>query len=240
MALNRHQMLRLRPSKMLGFLLYAWPILFVLFIIWHCWFGPFSMFGKSIDKLRLSNWIVLVGVVFAVEGWMVSAYITLRNSIKQHTINTLLQSRLSAVYMESARIINESFFAPGMNDEPISVTFIRSSFNVKERGAVDYVLNYFEFLAVGIRHGDLDKNVLGHTLRGILVRLYGKMILYIKFMRDDDGIKVGNPAQLEHLTWLYESWIEEIRKEKINLAEYEKKAEARARQMKFYDDMINS
>lgn len=231
MAHNRHQMLWLKPSKLLGFLLLAWPVLCLIFVVWQCWFGPVALFGKSLSKMRLGNWLVFTGIVFAVEGWLLSSWITLRNSIKQHTITTLLQSRLSAVYMESARTLNETFFAPGMDDEPISVIFLRSPFNVKERGAVDYVLNYFEFLAVGMRHGDLDKNVLAHTLRGILVRLYGKMILYIKFTRQDNGVTVGKPAQFEHLTWIYDCWKEEIRLEEAAEKEW-------TRQHKFYDDIM--
>lgn len=194
---------------MLYLLLFAEIGVFLTFVIWVRCFDNWRILGHDVPKLVLSNWLFLIGVVSAITGWIVSGYITLRNSIKQHTINTLLQSRLSATYMAEARHINKTFFNPGMGKEPVELSKLIDPDNVDDRAAVDYVLNYFEFLAVGIRHGDLDKNVLKHTMRGILVRLYEKMELYLKYMREDDGKVVRKPTQLEHLTWLYNEWKDE-------------------------------
>jgi len=242
---RKHDLLRLRPSHLLGLFFALMILVLMAFIAWeNKLFGP-KWFGVGAPRMIANNWLVLFGVVSGITGWVVSAYITLRNSIKQHTINTMLQSRLSATYMEHAKVINKNFFAPSMiNDPPTSLDYMLSDEHSDQRAAVDYVLNYFEFLAVGIRHGDLDRSVLSHTLRGIVVRLYEKKINYLRYMRKDDGITIGNPTQLEHLTWLYECWTDEIKnekkKEKCTAEKILKKSVQDARQKKFYADMIDS
>jgi len=192
---------------MLGLLLYGELFLFFSFVAWEMHFSEYLFLGHEAPPLLTQNWLFLIGIVSAITGWIVSAYMTLRNSIKQHTISTLLQSRLSATYMENANLINTAFFAPSMKDDPpVSMQFLHDPANAKALQAVNYVLNYLEFLSVGIRHGDLDKKVLRHTMRGIVVRLYEKMSIYLQYMRGDENGVVARPNQLEHVTWLYQQW----------------------------------
>lgn len=198
---------------MLGFLLFIVPSLFVSLVIWRYYFPQYYLFGVFPAPLKLTkpNWLVLVGVVAAVMGWLVSSYITLRNSIKQHTINTLLQSRLSTYYQEQAKIINKTFFAPEMplNDPvPLDVMLDPDEKKREALGAVNYVLNYFEFCAVGIRYGDLDENLMRQTMRGIIRRLCNRMMPYIRYTRgEDENGKLKQPTtQFEHIKWLLERW----------------------------------
>jgi len=199
-------MLWFRPSRILGLLLFLELGLFFALVLWESCLDNWRFVGRDAPKLVMSNWLFLIGVVSAITGWIVSSYITLRNSIKQHTINTLLQSRLSATYMTEAKLINKTFFNPGMPETPVDINGILDPEKFEERAAVDYIMNYFEFLAAGIRHGDLDKKVLRHTMKGMLIRYYEKMQPYIKYMRGDDGTIVERPTQLEHMTWLYHEW----------------------------------
>lgn len=198
---------------MLGFLLFIVPIGFVSIAIWKYFFPEYFFLGFIPAPLKLTkpNWLVLVGVVAAVMGWLVSAYITLRNSIKQHTINTLLQSRLSTQYQGQAKVINQSFFAPGMpKTDPVLLEVLLSSEekNREALEAVNYVLNYFEFCAVGIRYGDLDENLMRQTMRGIILRLCSRMMLYIKYTRgeDENGNLKEPTTQFEHIKWLLKRW----------------------------------
>lgn len=212
-AVPKHLVSQFRPSRMLGFLLFAVPIFFLWLIVWKYYFPEYFLFGFIPGPLKLTkpNWLILSGIVAAVMGWLVSAYITLRNSIKQHTINTLLQSRLSTYYQEQAKVINETFFAPGMplNDAvPLEYLLSKDDANRKALGAVNYVLNYFEFCAVGIRYGDLDENLMRQTMRGIIRRLCERMMLYIKYTRGEDASGALNKTttQFEHIIWLLERW----------------------------------
>jgi len=155
----------------------------------------------------MQNWVVLAGVEAAVWGWVVTSYMTLRNSIKQHTINTLLQSRLSATYMAHAVCINKQFFPPNtLTYDHVPIDFFEDKSNEEIIQSVAYILNYFEFLSAAVRYGDLDETLLRSALGGILGRFYERMMLFIKSQRGDDGNVILYPRQLEHYTWLYKRW----------------------------------
>ena len=200
--------LEFRPSRMLGLFFLLQLVMFVALAWWQkATVQPHVFLGYKWAHLTLQNWVVLAGVEAAVWGWVVTSYMTLRNSIKQHTINTLLQSRLSATYIDNANRINRVFFPPnGYPQEHVPVEYFHEEVNKDNLLSVIYLTNYFEFLSVGIRHGDLDEKVLRSTIAGIVCRFYERMYLYIKNERGDDGTTVAKPRTLEHYTWLYERW----------------------------------
>jgi hypothetical protein len=66
---------------------------------------------------------------------------------------------------------------------------------------VDYILNYLEFLAVAIRHGDLHEGVMKDTMRGIVVRFTIITQEYIQGTRT-----AVNPRTFSNLLWLYNRW----------------------------------
>jgi hypothetical protein len=145
-----------------------------------------------------TNWLFLFATFLAVVGWIITAIVNLRNSIKQHTINTLLQSRLSTAFNQrtddlaavypTGKILTESDLT---NTDPN---------NLAALAALKYFLNHHEFVAVGISHGDLSHDVLKSSLEGIVVGLYEKAEVYIKARQRED------PQNFEHFVWLYERW----------------------------------
>jgi hypothetical protein len=246
-------MLWLRPSRVLG-LFFAVQLSLLLALVWwqKTTAQPHHFLGYSWAHLTLPNWVVLAGVEAAVWGWVVTSYMTLRNSIKQHTINTLLQSRISATYMEHANCINKEFFPPTtLTYDQVPLEYFFDEKNFPTIKSVAYLLNYFEFLSAAIRHGDLDEKMLRSTLGGILGRFYERMMLFIKHQRgEEEGKKVANPRQLEHFTWLYKRWklmkAEEDELASWNLSSSEKQNilsqdnEAAARQVSTSKDSVAS
>lgn len=229
---HKHLSLRLRPSWLLGLFFCVAAGVFFSMLSWRLFYPDYLFVGKKFPKMTPGNWLVAISILAAVTGWIVAAYITLRNSIKQHTINTLLQSRLSATYMQYASIINSEYFARGASPDPVSLDEIWAVVDKdgqhKVYEAVNYVLNYFEFLAAGIRHGDLDRSMLAHTLRGNVIRLYEKLTPYIESTRGERvGDVVERPSQFEHVTWLYSEWKAEAEAEKLAAAKALKKAKAK-------------
>ena len=196
-----------RPGRLLGFLLFGELFLFFLFVFWYaCPWVTLKIFNHGPPILKIENWLFLIGIVSAITGWIVSSYITLRNSIKQHTINILLQSRLSATYMDVAKHINSKFFSPTSSRDPVSVDFLNDPVNQKDLEAFVYILNYLEFVAVGVRHGDIDEMVMKDTIRGILCGQFDKAKLFIMYQRGDNGTTVKSPKVFEHLVWLNNKW----------------------------------
>ncbi|WP_431152245.1 DUF4760 domain-containing protein [Acidovorax facilis] len=192
----------LRPSRLLGFLLLGLVVSTALLVYWIKSEATLPVLNIPAPKWRLGN---LVTVVVAIMVWIGTSYVTMRNLVKQHTINTLLQSRLSATYMENARALNKGFF--GKHGELIPLTqeeVINPPAEVNLQ-ALNYMLNYFEFIAVGIRHGDLDESVMKNSLRGIVCSVFCVAENYIHTRRSD----VRDPSKArtyEHLCWLHARW----------------------------------
>ena len=191
--------LYLRPSYVLGFLLLCVISLFLGFVGWE-FLWPYEILGQKPPGFNKENWLFFGGVSSALSGWIITAWITVRNSIKQHTINTLLQSRLSPEYMKHATNFNNYFF--NVNREKIPIVNA-DLIDTAKRAHIDcarYVLNYFEFMAVGIRYGDLDGDLLKDSMHWILNNSYEISEALIKKRQ------ATNPKIYENLEWLRKHW----------------------------------
>jgi hypothetical protein len=73
-----------------------------------------------------------------------------------------------------------------------------------------YLLNYYEFMAKGVRIGDLDEEILVGTVRAIVVGLYDDTKDYRGWVKDGHTkqgkipFKTAQPKAYEHLKWLVE------------------------------------
>lgn len=183
-----------KPSTMLGFVLVGVLAIAAAFVAWQL-----AADKGSWGKLKTEHFLAAIGVMAAVCGWLIAGIITLRNSIKQHTINTLLQSRLSATYMGYADKLSHHYTAfdarkkenPALREGPTDGADIL---------ALRYILNYFEFVAVGIKRGDLDEGTLRDSLRSILRKNVTMSMAWIAKER------VANPNLYTHLLWLFDRW----------------------------------
>lgn len=183
-----------KPSTMLGFVLIGVVAVAVMFVAWQL-----ASEKGSWGKLKIEHLLAATGVMAAVCGWLIAGIITLRNSIKQHTINTLLQSRLSATYMGYADKLSQHYMAydarrasnPALRENPTDSADIM---------ALRYILNYFEFVAVGIKRGDLDEGTLRDSLRSILRKNVTMSMGWIGKER------ASNQNLYTHLLWLFDRW----------------------------------
>ena len=130
---------------------------------------------------------------------MLTNLINLRNSIRQHTITTLLQSRLSSTYMAYADKLSAHYADyearrennPALREGPTDKVDVL---------ALRYILNYFEFIAIGIKRGDLDEGMLKDSLRSILIKNIQMSRAWIMACR------VENPHYYSNLMWLHARW----------------------------------
>jgi hypothetical protein len=183
-----------KPSRLLGFLLLALLFAFLSFSWWQSTLdeGDPKLFGPQ-------QWVVAFAAITAMVGWIIASIITMRNSIKQHTITTLLQSRLSATYMGYADKVSAHYVAydeerkanPQLDREP--------SAGIDE-AALRYILNYFEFVAIGIQRGDLDEGMLRDSLRSILIKNVAMSRSWI------DAARKTAPRLYCNLAWLHARW----------------------------------
>lgn len=151
--------------------------------------------------------MALFATFLAAIGWTITSLVTLRNSVKQHTMNTLLQSRLSATYMEHVKSVNGMYTSNG-RIIPLTASEVRRPPMGVEFGSLNYMLNYFEYVAVGIRHGDLHEGLLKASLRGIVCNIYCVAEKLIEERRAELGpYRVSR--SYENLCWLHNRWKDE-------------------------------
>lgn len=157
--------------------------------------------------------VAMVGVVSAIATFILNARAQRRAQRKQHTISILLEMRLSerfatlhsqrsTVFPEYQDVLFEDWNAARIakpRDDSTAAIKTESSLNAGAH-ALTSLLNYYEFLAVGIIQKDLDPDLLKNTLRGIMCNLVDDSRLLIAAMR------ARNPKTYEHLVQLYDDW----------------------------------
>ncbi|QOY94845.1 DUF4760 domain-containing protein [Massilia sp. UMI-21] len=201
--MNKKKFRVAQPAKVLLTFFSFVLTIFLLFVVWQL--NHWIIFGISAPTLNTQNWLFLIGVVAGIAGWVCSSFVTMRNSIKQHTVSIYIQSRLSSPYAEISKRVNLKHFSIGCVPGPIPREVFANPENAEMMHDINMVLNYFEFIAVGLRHGDLDESMLKKIMRSMITNMCSKASLYIEFVRNKEN-GIGGEHSFEHLLWLNERW----------------------------------
>lgn len=149
------------------------------------------------DKDRTPIATASGALIVAAAGWVVAGYMTNRNTIRQNT-NTMLFARFSqAPFGDAVYRFHRKF---GF-DETIGLTkpeldALRTSDDDddwKAASSVNYLLNYFEFIANGVLKGDLDHRIARENFRGVICFYHDKCWPYIR------ALNQGSPRTYENL-----------------------------------------
>jgi|GEM_PF-3118666 hypothetical protein len=146
-----------------------------------------------LEKLKAANTAKLftlsIAISIPVTVWCLTSLITTKNLIKQHSMNVLLQTRTSAEYTKHAQIAS-------------AVLHSSNEISNEERVSIIYILNFIEFVAIGIKRNDLDEAIFKDAWKGMIART-------VEF--HGDGIIAE--AQLntnkdiwKHIIWLNKRW----------------------------------
>lgn len=192
-------LLYIKPSRVLGFVLLGELVLFAAFVAWVKLWQPGAWLPEP-PMYDAQRWIWTGAAMTAMLGWTVTAYVNVKNSIKQHTISTLLQSRVSATYMERADKVSKAFTRRDGSLVPVVEADLTAAEAQEKMEALRYVLNYFEFISLGVRHGDLHEPLMRGSMRGMLCNMYVVAKVYI------DALRRSSPRVYEHLEWLNARW----------------------------------
>lgn len=184
-----------RPSTKLGFLLLAILFFFLAFCLWQAYLVP----NNAPYNLGPAQWVVMFATMAAICGWLFAAAVTIRSSVKQHTINTLLQSRLSTTYMLYADKISTHYEQYDTRKRADPAITERPTDHV-DKLALRYILNYFEFIAIGVKRADLDEDLLRDSLRSILHKNVAMSREWIEEKRNENVLLYQNLAAL-HARW---------------------------------------
>lgn len=184
-----------KPSYVLGFVFLGVVLTTAGFMYWQLW----TLDSSHEWKLKPEHQIAALGVVAAVLGVLIAGWLSLHNSIRQHTITTLLDSRLSETYMRYADILSRHYSDyearreknPALREGPTDKVDIL---------ALRYILNYFEFIAIGVKRGDFDEETLRDSLRSILRKNVTMSMAWIRLEQSK------NPRLYTNLMWLFHRW----------------------------------
>lgn len=129
---------------------------------------------------------------------------------KKHTFDLVMQSRTATV-MQGYRTSIAKDYPHWSEQGPIPLKdWFPSSGSVNEGAlALTQMLNYYEFMAVGLRAGDLNMALVKNTMRSMLITLCestSEHIIHARLTQEMRGVPVTAYC---NLLWLRDLWIVE-------------------------------
>lgn len=204
----------------------AWLTLAVLLVfIISISISRIQLLSEGRDYLQ--GIIAIVAVFVAITGWFVNHQIASFNNRVNHTLNMLLQTRISPVFQEhnnnsnkvyppkSKTIIPDEDIQSWLSYNPLieddvpaenkcpnncGMTQTKIEKISKAISSQCYLLNYYEFLAAGIESGLLDEELLFQTIGGIVLSHIDKSKSLISHFTKD------SPKSYENLIMLEKRW----------------------------------
>lgn len=152
-----------------------WRVLFCLAILISLGAVVVLQAGIDISKPTLRDLLTAGGIVLAIVTFLLNGWRSEVQRRKQHTMS-VLQERFSTDF----RVLLEErvhSFPPGKRVDPIEFFAYRDNFSAdampqrKSAEALQALLNNYEFIALAISKGDLDKEMMRETIRGIMCNL---------------------------------------------------------------------
>ncbi|MGF1624671.1 MAG: DUF4760 domain-containing protein [Alphaproteobacteria bacterium] len=139
---------------------------------------------------------ILIGAALATAGWLYTARRGRTLARKQHTINIMLKGNFDERLRSAHKQIADHIRAHTTFPEPKAPEFQALLPDLR------LILNHYEFIAAGIRRGDVDERLVIDAERGTILSLFEKSETYIFSTRTNRR----NQALYEHLEWLHVRW----------------------------------
>jgi hypothetical protein len=139
----------------------------------------------------------LLAIAAASIGWGATTVVSARNTKINHTLTIASERFSKSDFSEKANTFNTFFRGKRINKALIDS--LAASTVQDERDALQalrYLLNFFEYVSVGVLNGELDEGIIKKTLRGNLLYYYDQCSTYIWEEQR------RNPKVLENLTQL--------------------------------------
>lgn len=180
------------PSLKLGAFCLFLSLIYTLLISWKLfpYLEQYSLLGIKPYEYLKGKWISTISIAFIPAiGWLFSGYISVKNLAKQNSMNILLQTRTSSEYMSHARVAQKYFG----NKEP-------NSTSDDDEKSIIYILNFLEFVSIGIISGELDESIFKQAWKNtfnLTVKNHKDIILSYQ-----DNI----PTIWSNLVWLNNRW----------------------------------
>lgn len=199
-----------RADVQLLFMIYFAMIAFAEMFAWSVIFNdvPFmgmdgiTSKGKYNTEDSAQSIGILIGAAAAVIGWLFTTRAQAIDSTKANTMNILMESRFSDEYARNLKATTAIFTSQrNLNGDNCTLSVQNyAALSPSQLDSIHYMLNYFEFIAVGIRCGDLDEVFMKKSLRSIILTNYH----FYKAIIEERQKKVA--SALENFVALAERW----------------------------------
>lgn len=203
--------IKIRSSNQLLLILILLGITFVEILIWKSFFEDYKFLNFDIEntdgQFKTTALVTVLAAIAAVFGWIFTSRVQIINTIRSHSVQVLMNSRNSTAYIAKVDIATKIRRNLGKDQNVESkdkVQLTREKFNSledEEKSAVTYLLNFLEFVAIGIRHNNLDEDLIKSSFKSILKANYNLFQPVIEYLRDIDSPKIYNQLEILHKRW---------------------------------------
>ncbi|HEY1722571.1 MAG TPA: DUF4760 domain-containing protein [Magnetospirillaceae bacterium] len=138
------------------------------------------------------------GAMLVATGWIVTNEVSIRNLRKQHTITLISDFLIRKERIEDKKLIKTKLPKLALITSIAGLDYGDDNNDLLQ--AIDRELNFYEFIAVGLKNGDLDGRISYDIVRGLLVGFITQVHPYIDYWR------VKDPETWEHAVQLADKW----------------------------------
>ncbi|WP_010128977.1 DUF4760 domain-containing protein [Haemophilus sputorum] len=179
----------------------------------------FAAYSGCILKDYQTVFSFIITSIFVAAGWWVQDIISKTTSRRSHTLNVVMNQRNSSdfnhhvlnarTYLGTDKIVNEeiiNYYTKGKKQELLKKECDKNEKLDNIISALDsliYLINYYEFIAAGVRNRDLDAELLEKCFSGILISLEKRAFYLIYYLAKDEYNQNKNSySYCELLTWI--------------------------------------
>lgn len=211
----------------------------VLVTFYTCFFWATQTTATSSPSTdKILNFPPMLAALWAAGvGW----YITFQASAKNHrttnSFNLIMQTRTSREFLDRAQQVQLTYPhghpAPKEDEDLFGTNSLKTLtahvaaqeaageeveaelkdrlFRARGADALKYLLNYYEFMAVGIDANDLDEELLYDTIGVTVTSIYHRSKVFLDYVRDPQ--KGNQPLAFNQLDKLVASWDKRLKDE---------------------------
>jgi hypothetical protein len=216
-----------------------WSFVIVLLGVATTYFAFFAIVGDEYDKYsKVLNIVpVLVAIWAASVGWLIHFRLTTKASRTNNAFSIVMETRKSSEFLARQGLVFRHF-PPGCNvddsyakyfpRETLKGMYLQADWDEKQIAPVDlekakaidalkYLLNYYEFVAAGIRAGDLDEVMCLESFGGTVTGLCKRANLYIQYIQAEKPTGAGEPLAYEALLAMCPKWERRLDEMKLEI-----------------------
>ncbi|WP_288419315.1 DUF4760 domain-containing protein [uncultured Acinetobacter sp.] len=203
---------KFRGSVQLSLVLCLIGVFFAQIIIWKTFtldynFLNFSLKAKP-GTTKTTALVTMLAAIAAVSGWVFTSRVQIVNSTKTHAMQALMNSRTSTIYVQRVDEVTaisqklKKGQGLGVNDPVVISEQEYLALEPSERASIHYMLNFMEFIAVGVRHNNMDEELIKGSLKTILKNNY------LMFQPVIECVRIGSPSNYIEMETLHKRWDE--------------------------------